>query len=221
MPDARTIAAIATPQAAGGIGIVRISGLNALTVADCVFKASKGLLLSRSKGYRAYHGLVWDGELAVDEAVCLVFRSPHSYTGEDTAEICCHGGLYVTQRVLRAVLCAGAEPAGPGEFTKRAYLNGKIGLAQAEAVLSMVAAQGEQIERLRGSRNAIIQREIIHDPLQAAPDLGISQRMFDAINATRTGGSCAPTTGGGIVCTVRRPAPTGEPIEGGDSDEGQ
>ena len=144
MPDARTIAAIATPQAAGGIGIVRISGLNALTVADCVFKASKGLLLSRSKGYRAYHGLVWDGELAVDEAVCLVFRSPHSFTGEDTAEICCHGGLYITQRVLRAVLQAGAEPAGPGEFTKRAYLNGKIGLAQAEAVMSIVAAQGEQ-----------------------------------------------------------------------------
>ena len=93
--------------------------------------------------------------------------------------------------------------------------------AQLSAIAGTVAAQGEQIERLRGSSNAIIQREIINDPLQAAPDLGISQRMFDAINATRTGGSCAPTTGGGIVCTVRRPAPTGEPIEGGDSDEGQ
>jgi len=144
MPDERIIAAIATPQAAGGIGIVRISGKNALAVADNAFKASNGLLLSHSEGYRAYHGKVWDGELAVDEAVCLVFRSPHSFTGEDTAEICCHGGLYITQRVLRAVLHAGAQPAGPGEFTKRAYLNGKIGLAQAEAVMSMISAQGEQ-----------------------------------------------------------------------------
>jgi len=144
MPDARAIAAIATPQAAGGIGIVRISGSNALLIADSVFKASNGLLLRLSEGYRAYHGRVLDNGMAVDEAVCLVFRSPHSFTGEDTAEIYCHGGLFVTQSVLRAVLNAGAMPAQAGEFTKRAYLNGKIELDQAEAVMSLISAQGEQ-----------------------------------------------------------------------------
>jgi tRNA modification GTPase len=144
MPETRAIAAIATPPAAGGIGIIRISGENALSVADSVFVASNGLLLSHSEGYRAYHGKVWDNGVAVDEAVCLVFRAPHSYTGQDTAEICCHGGLFVTQRVLQAVLNAGAVTAQAGEFTKRAYLNGKIELAQAEAVMAIVSAQGEQ-----------------------------------------------------------------------------
>lgn len=94
-------------------------------------------------------------------------------------------------------------------------------LAQLSAIAADVATQGEQIQRLRASSNTIIQREIIHDPRLADPDLGISQRMFDAINATRTGGSCVRRTGGGIVCTVRRAAPAGGPIEGGDSDEGQ
>lgn len=94
-------------------------------------------------------------------------------------------------------------------------------LAQLSAIAADVATQGEQIQLLRTSSNTIIQREIIHDPRLADPDLGISQRMFDAINATRTGGACATTAGGGIVCTVRQPAPAGGPIAGGDSDEGQ
>jgi len=147
MPGIPTIAAISTPQAAGGIGIVRISGPEALAIADIVFKTSNGLFLSRSAGYRAYHGLVWDKGMAVDEAVCLVFRAPHSYTGEDTAEISCHGGLFILQRVLKAVLNAGAVPAEAGEFTKRAFLNGKMGLADAEAVMSLISAQGEQAAR--------------------------------------------------------------------------
>jgi tRNA modification GTPase len=144
MSELKTIAAIATAQAAGGIGIVRISGEDALTIADNVFKASKGLLLSQSEGYRAHYGKVWDKGMAVDEAVCLVFRAPHSYTGENTVEISCHGGLFIMRRVLQAVLHAGAVPAGAGEFTRRAFYNGKIDLDQAEAVMSMVAAQGEQ-----------------------------------------------------------------------------
>lgn len=144
MPQSKTIAAIATAQAAGGIGIVRISGDEALRVADKVFKASKGLLLSQSEGYRAYHGKVWDKGKAVDEAVCLVFRAPHSYTGEDVAEISCHGGLFIMRRVLQAVLSAGAVPAQAGEFTRRAFCNGKIDLDQAEAVMALISAQGEQ-----------------------------------------------------------------------------
>lgn len=144
MPDTTTIAAIATAPAAGGIGIVRVSGPDALTIADAVFESAGGHRLSASEGYRAYYGTVKDNTEKVDEAICLVFRAPRSYTGEDTAEISCHGGLYVTQRVLRAVLNAGAVTAAPGEFTKRAFLNGKMALADAEAVAQLIAAQGEQ-----------------------------------------------------------------------------
>ncbi len=143
MSAEKTIAAVSTPHASGGIGIVRISGGRSLAVADKIFRTTSGKLPSRSKGYRAYHGRVWDNEEVVDEAVCLVFRAPKSYTGEDVAEISCHGGLYVTQRVLRAALNAGAEPAEAGEFTKRAFLNGRIGLEQAEAVMSLIAAQSD------------------------------------------------------------------------------
>ena len=144
MPSSKTIAAIATPQAAGGIGIVRISGDEALKIADKVFKASNKLLVSQSEGYRAYHGKVWDKAVAVDEAICLVFRAPRSYTGEDVAEISCHGGVFIMRRVLQAVLNAGAVAAQAGEFTRRAFCNGKIDLDQAEAVMSLISAQGEQ-----------------------------------------------------------------------------
>lgn len=139
-----TVAAIATPQAAGGIGIVRISGKDAIKIADNVFLTKKQLLLSQSEGYRAHYGWVSDNGVAVDEAVFLVFRAPHSYTGEDVVEISCHGGLYIVKRVLQAVLNAGATPAQPGEFTKRAFLNGKLDLSEAEAVMSLIAAQGER-----------------------------------------------------------------------------
>ncbi|MDD6062462.1 MAG: tRNA uridine-5-carboxymethylaminomethyl(34) synthesis GTPase MnmE [Oscillospiraceae bacterium] len=139
-----TIAAIATPAAAGGIGIVRISGEQALAVAERIFDPVRKTALTASKGYRAYFGHAVDGEQTLDEAVCLVFRAPHSYTGEDVAEISCHGGLYITQRVLEAALHAGARPAQAGEFTKRAFLHGKMDLSAAEAVMSMVSAQGEQ-----------------------------------------------------------------------------
>lgn len=140
----RTIAAIATPNAPGGIGIVRISGDNAIKIASEIFVPSSGINLNDSKGYRAHFGYVSDGGEKIDEAVCLVFRAPASYTGENTAEISCHGGLYVTKRVLRAALNAGAVPAEAGEFTKRAFLNGKIDLAAAESVMALIGASGKQ-----------------------------------------------------------------------------
>lgn len=140
----RTIAAIATPNAPGGIGIVRISGENALEIADKIFRPVNGKALTESKGYRAYFGDVYDNNEKIDEAVCLVFRAPSSYTGEDTAEISCHGGLYITKRVLRAALDAGAIPAEAGEFTKKAFLNGKLDLAAAESVMSLIGASGKQ-----------------------------------------------------------------------------
>lgn len=142
--DNQTIAAIATPQAAGGIGIIRISGADALSVAESVFAPANGVSLTRSAGYRAYFGRVSHNGKDIDEAVCLVFRAPHSYTGEDVAEISLHGGLFVMQKALEAVFDAGARPAEAGEFTKRAFMNGKLDLSGAEAVMAMISAQNEQ-----------------------------------------------------------------------------
>lgn len=142
--DNRTIAAIATPNAPGGIGVIRISGENALEVADKIFRPVSGKSVAESKGYRAHFGDVYYNNEKIDEAVCLVFRAPASYTGEDVAEISCHGGLFVTKQVLRAALDAGAAPAEAGEFTKRAFLNGKIDLAAAESVMSLIGASGKQ-----------------------------------------------------------------------------
>ena len=144
MMNERAIAAIATPNAPGGIGIIRISGENAIEIADRIFKAESGKSLTEKKGYSASFGCVYDKDEKIDEAVCLVFRAPRSYTGEDVAEISCHGGLYVTKRVLRAALDAGAEPAQAGEFTKRAFLNGKIDLAGSESVMALIGASGKQ-----------------------------------------------------------------------------
>lgn len=140
----QTIAAISTGQAAGGIGIVRISGENALNVADRIFKNIQGISLQNLSGYKAAFGTVFSGEKPIDKAVALVFRAPKSYTGEDVVEISCHGGLFVTKQVLRAALQSGAVPAQPGEFTKRAFLNGKMDLTEAEAVMDLISAHGEQ-----------------------------------------------------------------------------
>ncbi len=139
-----TIAAISTPQAAGGIGIVRLSGEDAITIADRLFRPTGKTPLQKLSGYRAAHGrVVFDGE-DLDECVALVFRAPKSYTGENVVELSCHGGLFVLQQVLRAALASGAVAAGPGEFTKRAFLNGKLDLTEAEAVMGIIHAQGEQ-----------------------------------------------------------------------------
>ena len=139
-----TIAAISTGQAAGGIGIVRISGENAVSVADSVFESVSGIKLEKLKGYRAAFGKVKADGNYLDEAVALVFRAPKSYTGEDVVEISCHGGLLVTKQVLRAVLNNGAVPAEAGEFTKRAFLNGKMDLTAAESVMNIISAKSEQ-----------------------------------------------------------------------------
>ena len=139
-----TIAAISTGQAAGGIGIVRISGENAVSVADRIFQSVSGVKLNKLSGYRAAYGrVIFEGN-ALDEAVALVFRAPKSYTGEDVVEIYCHGGLFVTKQVLRAALNNGAEPAQAGEFTKRAFLNGKMDLTAAESVMNIISAKSEQ-----------------------------------------------------------------------------
>ena len=144
MTDKTTIAAISTPMGTGGVGIIRISGENAMVITDRIFKAFSGKALVDSEGYKAHYGRIFDGENAVDEAICLVFRAPHSYTGENVVEINCHGGIFLTKKILRLVLANGASPAAPGEFTKRAFLNGKMDLSKAEGVMSLISAQGEQ-----------------------------------------------------------------------------
>ncbi len=139
-----TIAAISTPNAMGGIAVIRISGEDALNVAERIFSPFGNKKVADMDGYTCAYGVAHDGEERLDDCILTVFRAPHSYTGEDIAELSCHGGLYVTKKVLRAALKNGAVNAEAGEFTKRAYLNGKLDLTQAEAVMDIISAKGER-----------------------------------------------------------------------------
>lgn len=156
-----TVCAIATPPAAGGISVIRISGEKAAEIAGRVFRPVSGKSAEELPGYRAAYGKIFDGDELLDDGVLLMYRAPHSYTGEDTAEISCHGGIYVTRRVLSACVKAGARPAGPGEFTKRALLNGKLSLTQAEAVADIISAQGGQfLSCANGQRDGALFRRM-------------------------------------------------------------
>ncbi len=139
-----TIAAIATPNAPGGIAVIRISGERAFEVAEKIFVPAGDKKVADMRGYTCAYGEAFDGEERLDDCILTVFRAPHSFTGEDTAEISCHGGIYVTRRILRAALANGAVMAQAGEFTKRAFLNGKIDLTQAESVMDIISAKGER-----------------------------------------------------------------------------
>ena len=147
MDDNKTIAAISTAQGEGGIGVIRISGSRSAEIADKVFRNINSKKLADMRGYTAAFGKIVYNDEELDEAVALVFRAPHSYTGEDVVEISCHGGVYITKQVLRAVLDAGAVPAQAGEFTKRAFLNGKIDLTEAEAVIDIITAKSRSAAR--------------------------------------------------------------------------
>ncbi|MBO5743629.1 MAG: tRNA uridine-5-carboxymethylaminomethyl(34) synthesis GTPase MnmE [Clostridia bacterium] len=134
-----TIAAISTPYGTGGISIIRISGSRALEIADKVFKASSKKKIADVPSHTIHHGHIVSAEGKVlDEVLASVMLSPRTYTGEDTVELNCHGGLFTTKRILEEVLKAGAENASRGEFTKRAFLNGKTDLARAEAVIDLI-----------------------------------------------------------------------------------
>ncbi|MBO6268560.1 MAG: tRNA uridine-5-carboxymethylaminomethyl(34) synthesis GTPase MnmE [Clostridium sp.] len=157
MYQTETIAAIATALSPAGIGIIRISGEDALAVADRVFAAADGKKkLAGQKGYTVHYGhIVEDGEV-IDEVLALVMRSPHSYTTENSVEFQCHGGLLVLRRILSAILRNGARMAEPGEFTKRAFLGGRIDLSQAEAVMDLINAKNDyarksSVRQLSGS----------------------------------------------------------------------
>ncbi len=137
------IAAISTPHGVGGIGVVRLSGEDAFVILERVFKPAKERPVNGIPGYTAVYGRIFDPENGepIDEAVAVIFRAPKSFTGENVAEISCHGGIYLMQKALRACISAGAAPALPGEFTRRAFLNGKMDLAQAEAVSELIYAE--------------------------------------------------------------------------------
>ena len=154
-----TITAISTAMSDSGIGIVRISGPEAFEIADRIYKGKKQL--SSQKSYTVHYGWIKDGEDTIDEVLVILMRGPHSYTGEDTVEINCHGGVFVVRKILETVLKNGARAAEPGEFTKRAFLNGRMDLSRAEAVIDIIHSKNEfalknSVSQLRGS----IQRKI-------------------------------------------------------------
>ncbi len=167
-----TIAAIATGMGNAGIGIVRISGKEAVTIAGKVFRpVNEKKKIGTMKSYTAAFGYVCDGETKIDEGIILVMKAPHTYTCEDICELQCHGGTLVLQNVLKAVLKAGARLAEPGEFTKRAFLNGRIDLSQAESVMDLINAKNDfsvksSLMQLRGDlkdRITDIREEILYN----------------------------------------------------------
>ena len=141
------ICAVSTPFGRGGIAVIRVSGEGAVELCDAVFRTG-GLPLRSTPGGRVRYGGIYSGGERIDDGCAAVFRAPHSYTGEDTVEISCHGGVLVTDRVYEAVLAAGARPAGPGEFTRRAFVNGKMDLTRAEAVIDLIDAENEDALRI-------------------------------------------------------------------------
>ncbi|WP_346910228.1 tRNA uridine-5-carboxymethylaminomethyl(34) synthesis GTPase MnmE [Faecalicatena orotica] len=163
-----TIAAISTGMTNSGIGIVRISGDEAFHVIDRIYHGKERL--SEAESHTIHYGYIKDKDETIDEVLVMLMRSPRTFTGEDTVEINCHGGNYVVKRVLETVIKNGARPAEPGEFTKRAFLNGKLDLSQAEAVIDVITSQSEyalqsSISQLKGSvRKKIedIRKQIIY-----------------------------------------------------------
>ena len=138
-----TIAAIATAMTNSGIGIVRISGPEAFDIIQKIYTGKNEKIFSKIESHTIHYGYITDGEEMIDEVLVMIMRGPKSFTGEDTVEINCHGGVYVVKRVLETVIKYGARPAEPGEFTKRAFLNGKMDLSQAEAVIDVIHSKNE------------------------------------------------------------------------------
>lgn len=156
MENNHTIAAISTAMAESGIGIVRMSGEEAFAIADKIYKNKKGKRLSDQKTHTIHYGFIEEEGKVIDEVLVMLMRGPHTFTGDDTVEIDCHGGVYVVKKILEACIRNGARPAQPGEFTKRAFLNGKMDLSQAEAVIDVIQSQNDyalksSIKQLRGS----------------------------------------------------------------------
>ena len=167
-----TIAAIATAMSPSGIGIIRISGEDTLDIIDRIYRSKDGKKkISKCKSHTIHYGYIYDEDEVVDEVMVLLMKAPNSYTREDTVEIDCHGGVYVMKRILETVIKNGARPAEPGEFTKRAFLNGRIDLTQAESVIDVINAKNDfalksSLNQLKGSVLVDIKKireEILHE----------------------------------------------------------
>lgn len=197
-----TIAAISTAMSGSGIGIVRISGEDAFEIIQKIYRNKSGKILAEQKSHTIHYGYIVDGEETIDEVLVLLMKGPHSYTGEDTVEIDCHGGIYVVRRVLETAIKYGARPAEPGEYTKRAFLNGRIDLSQAEAVMDVIEAKNEyalksSVSQLRGSvqeKISEIREEILYhtafiesaldDPEHISVD-GYGETLFQSVTEQR------------------------------------
>ena len=163
-----TICAISTAPGTGGIAVIRVSGQDSIRIADTIFRGRTSL--QEAKAGTVHFGRIERENEVLDEVLCSVFRAPHSFTGEDTIEIACHGSLYIQQQLLRWLIDAGCRAAEPGEFTRRAFLNGKLDLTQAEAVADLIAAQSKAekdlaLSQLRGSVSnelAALRERLLH-----------------------------------------------------------
>ena len=159
-----TIAAVATAMSSSGIGIVRVSGSDAFSIVNEIFESKKkNFDLRKAPSHRVHYGMIKDGEEILDEVLVIAMRGPHSYTAEDTVEIDCHGGVLVMKKILETVIKYGARPAEPGEFTKRAFLNGRIDLSQAEAVMDVIHSKNDyamksSVSQLKGSLSRKIRK---------------------------------------------------------------
>jgi tRNA modification GTPase len=197
MLDSATIAAISTPPGQGGLGVIRVSGPDAVDIAKCVFRPARGkpLSLTSNRSHRVFYGQIVDpaDESLIDDVLLTWLAAPHSYTTEDTVEISCHGGRLPLHETLRVVIAAGARHAEPGEFTLRAFLNGRLDLAQAEAVLDVISARtaeglrlalgdlrGDLTRRLEPARDAIVALLAYLDAAADFPDDEIPSTDIDA-----------------------------------------
>ena len=198
-----TIAAIATGLTASGISIIRISGPDAFSVASKIFRSGgKAVDVSSFPSHTVHYGYISDGQAVIDEVMLLVMRAPRTFTREDTVEIDCHGGIVVTKKVLDTVLRNGARLAGPGEFTKRAFLNGRIDLSQAEAVMELIESKNERalrnsLRQLRGGtkeRITELRKQILTDvaTIEASLDQpeyysleGFAESLSDSVQKER------------------------------------
>ena len=170
-----TIAAIATAMSPSGIGIVRISGDEALAIIDRIYRSkNNNVRLDDCKSHTIHYGYIYDGDEVVDEVMVLLMKAPNSYTREDTVEIDCHGGVYVMKRILETVIKYGARPAEPGEFTKRAFLNGRLDLTQAESVIDVINAKNDYA--LKSSLNQL--KGSVHEEVKKIRDEIIYQIAF-------------------------------------------
>ncbi|MCI8731446.1 MAG: tRNA uridine-5-carboxymethylaminomethyl(34) synthesis GTPase MnmE [Lachnospiraceae bacterium] len=194
-----TIAAISTAVSASGIGIIRVSGNRAVEIADQVYRSKKkNWNLSDAETHTIHYGHIYDGGEMVDEVLVMLMRAPRTFTGEDTVEIDCHGGVYAMKRVLETVLKQGARIAEPGEFTKRAFLNGRLDLSQAEAVMDVIQSKNQHalnnsIRQLKGSvkqKITEIRQKILYETayIEAALDDpehmsldGFDDRLLDTV----------------------------------------